>query len=193
MNSSFLATIDFPNQRKNVVFLVITKRLKVQLSEGSGQKWWMHTDNFNAYLALSNFSNFTTNRWCTPNTRFFMVIFSKLGRKKRVIGVFQNWKVKKRVIGVRVIGVSVPIIPMKKRVFGVHHLFVVKLEKLDNAKYALKLSVHSLFSETRRHRLWTVCSGQEWWMHSLLSETRGRHLWLIAQPCRGRFAFFFFF
>ena len=63
-----------------------------------------------------------------------MVIFSKLGRKKRVIGVFQNWKVKKRVIGVRVIGVSVPIIPMKKGVFGVHHLFVVKLEKLDNAK-----------------------------------------------------------
>ena len=63
-----------------------------------------------------------------------MVIFSKLGRKKQVIGVYQNWKVKKRVIGVRVIGVSVPIIPMKKRVFGVHHLFVVKLEKLDNAK-----------------------------------------------------------
>ena len=63
-----------------------------------------------------------------------MVIFSNLGRKKRVIGVFQNWKVKKRVIGVRVIGVSVPIIPMKKRVFGVHHLFVVKLEKLVNAK-----------------------------------------------------------
>ena len=63
-----------------------------------------------------------------------MVIFSKLGRKKRVIGVFQNWNVKKRVIGVRVIGVSVPILPMKKRVFGVHHLFVVKLEKLDNAK-----------------------------------------------------------
>ena len=32
---------------------------------------------------------------------FFMVIYSKLGRKKkRVIGVFQNWKVKKRVIGV---------------------------------------------------------------------------------------------
>ena len=25
-------------------------------------------------------------------------------------------------------------ITMKKRVFGVHHLFVVKLEKLDNAK-----------------------------------------------------------
>ena len=63
-----------------------------------------------------------------------MVIFSKLGRKKRVIGVFQNWKVKKRVIGVHVIGVSVPILPMKKRVFGVHYLFVVKLEKLDNAK-----------------------------------------------------------
>ena len=64
-----------------------------------------------------------------------MVIFSKLGRKKRVIGVFQNWNVKKkRVIGVRVIGVSVPVLPMKKRVFGVHHQFVVKLEKLDNAK-----------------------------------------------------------
>ena len=58
-----------------------------------------------------------------------MVIFSKLGRKQRVIGVFQNWNIKKRVIGV-----SVPILPMKKRVFGVHHLFVVKLEKLDNAK-----------------------------------------------------------
>ena len=58
-----------------------------------------------------------------------MVIFSKLGRKKRVIGVFQNWNIKKRVIGV-----SVPILPMKKRVFGVHHLFVVQLEKLDNAK-----------------------------------------------------------
>ena len=35
---------------------------------------------------------------------------------------------------------------MKKLVFGVHHLFVVKLEKLDNAKYALKLSVHHHFS-----------------------------------------------
>ena len=33
------------------------------------------TDNFNAYLALSNFSNFTTNTHGTPNTRFFMVIF----------------------------------------------------------------------------------------------------------------------
>ena len=30
---------------------------------------------------------------------------------------------------------------MKKRVFGVPCVFVVKLEKLDNAKYPLKLSV----------------------------------------------------
>ena len=65
---------------------------------------------------------------------FFHGYFFKIGKKKQVIGVFQNWKVKKCVIGVRVIGVSVPIIPMKKRVFGVHHLFVVKLEKLDNVK-----------------------------------------------------------
>ena len=33
-----------------------------------------NTDIFNAYLALSNFSIFTTNRWCTPNTLFFMSI-----------------------------------------------------------------------------------------------------------------------
>ena len=31
---------------------------------------------------------------------------------------------------------------MKKRVFGVHHLFVVKLEKLDNAKTPIKISVY---------------------------------------------------
>ena len=34
--------------------------------------------------------------------------------------------------------------------------------------------MHSLFSETRHHCLWTVCSGQKWWMHSLFSETHQR-------------------
>ena len=31
-----------------------------------------NTDNFNGYLALFNFSNFTTKTNGTPNTRFFM-------------------------------------------------------------------------------------------------------------------------
>ena len=71
-------------------------------TRSKGQMWEMkkeqgivvgnatYTDKFNAYLALSNFSNFTTNRWCTPNARFFMVIFSKLGRKKT-----GNWRFSK--------------------------------------------------------------------------------------------------
>ena len=48
------------------------------------------TDNFNAYLALSNFSNFTTNRWCTPNTRFFMFFFQNWEEKKP-----GNWRFSK--------------------------------------------------------------------------------------------------
>ena len=51
--------------------------------------------------------------------------FSKLKGKKTC-----NW-----------CGAICTIVPMKKRVFGVPCVFVVKLEKLDNAKYPLKLSV----------------------------------------------------
>ena len=65
---------------------------------------------------------------------FFHGYFFKIGKKKTGNWRFSKLKCKKSVIGVRVIGVSVPILTMKKRVFGVHHLFVVKLEKLDNAK-----------------------------------------------------------
>ena len=65
---------------------------------------------------------------------FFHGYFFKIGKKKTGNWRFSKLKGKRSVIGVRVIGVSVPIVPMKKRVFGVHHLFVVKLEKLDNAK-----------------------------------------------------------
>ena len=53
--------------------------------------------------------------------------FSKLKGKKTC-----NW-----------CGAICTIVPMKKRVFGVPCGFVVKLEKLDNAKYPLKFSVFS--------------------------------------------------
>ena len=45
---------------------------------------FIHTDNFNVYLALSNFSNFTTN-W-----RFFL----NLKVKKRQLPIFfmGNWR-----------------------------------------------------------------------------------------------------
>ena len=73
----------------------------------------INTDNFNVYLALSNFSNFTTN-WR----------FSKFKGKKNANYPFFSW-----VIGVflRVIGVFLPLNFEKRQ-------FVVKLEKLDNAK-----------------------------------------------------------
>ena len=103
-----------------------------------------YTDNFNAYLALSNFSNFTTNRWCTPNTRFFM---GKMGTDTPITRTpitrfftFQFWKTPIT----RFFLPSFEKITMKKRVFGVHHLFVVKLEKLDNAKTPIKISVYMM-------------------------------------------------
>ena len=86
--------------------------------------------NFNSYLVLSNFSNFTTNRWCTPNTRFFMGTMGTDGYTNYTFFYLSILK-----------NANYPFflpnfeeITMKKRVFGVHHLFVVKLEKLDNTK-----------------------------------------------------------
>ena len=102
-----------------------------------------HTDNFNGYLALSNFSNFTTNTHGTPNTRFFMGTMVQIAPHQLhvfYLSILKNanypffssqfWKKN-----------------MKKRVFGVPCVFVVKLEKLDNAKYPLKLSVHDKISK----------------------------------------------
>ena len=70
--------------------------LTMQRPKNSQKKEDMiYTDNFNAYLALSNFSNFTTNTHGTPNTPFSWLFFSKLGRKKWVIGIFLKLKGKK--------------------------------------------------------------------------------------------------
>ena len=72
-----------------------------------------NTDNFNAYLALSNFSNSTTN-W-----RFLKFKGKKtpITRKKNANYPWKKW----------VIGVFLPLNFEKRQ-------FVVKLEKLDNAK-----------------------------------------------------------
>ena len=100
--------------------------------------WARSTDNFNGYLALSNFSNFTTNTHGTPNTRFFHGYNgTDCSTPITRFFTFQFWKTP----------ITHFFLPkfekknMKKRVFGVPCVFVVKLEKLDNAKYPLKLSV----------------------------------------------------
>ena len=104
-----------------------------------------YTDNFNGDLALSNFSNFTTNTHGTPNTRFFMGtmvqiaphqlhVFLPIILKNANYPFFSSQFWKKY---------------MKKCVFGIPCVFAVKLEKLDNAKYPLKFSVYPIFSEMK--------------------------------------------
>ena len=131
------------NEKQSRVGTYYSKQ--VTPSSKSSPTCLLHTENFNGYLVLSNFSNFTTNTHGTPNTHFFMGTMVQIAPHQ--LHVFLPFNFEKRQLPI----FFFPILKknMKKRVLGVPCVFVVKLEKLDNAKYPLKLSVHE---QTTIHR-----------------------------------------
>ena len=70
----FIKKITKPRSEANTEFELPLFKLFANWTFGKfiGNCVFPLTDNFNGYLALSNFSNFTTNTHGTPNTHFFM-------------------------------------------------------------------------------------------------------------------------